>query len=54
MSRIELANAASLTRFAELKQAGRAGFVPFVTAGDPDLETSLADPGNACPAPAPM
>ena len=27
-------------RFAELKRAGRAAFVPFITAGDPDLETS--------------
>ncbi len=29
-------------RFAELKAAGRGGFVTFVTAGDPDGETSLA------------
>jgi tryptophan synthase alpha chain len=29
-------------RFAELKGAGRAAFVPFVTAGDPDFETSAA------------
>lgn len=29
-------------RFAELKAQGRAGFVPFVTAGDPDFETSWA------------
>ncbi|HEY2835178.1 MAG TPA: tryptophan synthase subunit alpha [Rhizomicrobium sp.] len=29
-------------RFAELKAQQRAGFVPFVTAGDPDFETSLA------------
>ena len=29
-------------RFAELKVQRRAGFVPFVTAGDPDFETSLA------------
>lgn len=28
-------------RFAELKQANRAGFVTFVTAGDPNLETSF-------------
>jgi tryptophan synthase alpha chain len=27
-------------RFAELKQAGRGGLVTFVTAGDPDFETS--------------
>jgi tryptophan synthase alpha chain len=33
MSRIE-------AKFAALKKAGRAGFVTFVTAGDPDLETS--------------
>ncbi|HBM89461.1 MAG TPA: tryptophan synthase subunit alpha, partial [Rhodobiaceae bacterium] len=30
------------TRFAELKQEGRAAFVAFVTAGDPDFETSLS------------
>jgi tryptophan synthase alpha chain len=29
------------TRFAELKTEGRAAFVTFVMAGDPDLETSL-------------
>jgi tryptophan synthase alpha chain len=29
-------------RFAQLKKEGRAGFVPFITAGDPDMETSLA------------
>lgn len=29
-------------RFARLKQEGRAGLVTFVTAGDPDHETSLA------------
>ncbi len=29
-------------RFAELKAANRAGFVAFVTAADPDIETSLA------------
>jgi tryptophan synthase alpha chain len=29
-------------RFAELKRAGRAGLVAFITAGDPDYETSLA------------
>tara|TARA_R110002073_G_scaffold25168_1_gene83809 strand:- start:296 stop:1120 length:825 start_codon:yes stop_codon:yes gene_type:complete len=29
-------------RFAELKQEGRAAFVAFVTAGDPDFETSLS------------
>jgi tryptophan synthase alpha chain len=29
-------------RFARLRTEGRKGFVPFVTAGDPDLETSLA------------
>jgi len=30
------------TRFAALKEEGRAAFVTFVTAGDPDHETSLA------------
>lgn len=30
------------SRFAALRQEGRAGFVTFVTAGDPDYETSLA------------
>jgi tryptophan synthase alpha chain len=29
-------------RFAELKKANRAAFVPFVTAGDPDAETTSA------------
>jgi tryptophan synthase alpha chain len=29
-------------RFANLRAQGRAGFVPFITAGDPDLETSFA------------
>jgi tryptophan synthase alpha chain len=29
-------------RFAELRAAKRAGFVPFITAGDPDRETSFA------------
>src|SRR5256885_2173438 len=29
------------TRFAELKKAGRAAFVTYVMAGDPDLSTSL-------------
>ncbi|MEZ5876008.1 MAG: tryptophan synthase subunit alpha [Hyphomicrobiales bacterium] len=29
------------TRFAELKRAGRAGLVTFITAGDPDYATSL-------------
>jgi tryptophan synthase alpha chain len=29
-------------RFAELRALGRAGFIPFITAGDPDVETSLA------------
>lgn len=28
--------------FAHLRTDGRKGFIPFVTAGDPDLETSLA------------
>lgn len=30
------------TRFAELKREGRAAFVTFLMAGDPDLDTSLA------------
>ena len=29
-------------RFAELKAAGRKAFVPFISAGDPDFETSFA------------
>ena len=29
-------------RFANLRTLGRAGFIPFLTAGDPDLETSFA------------
>ena len=29
-------------RFAQLRRAGRAAFIPFITAGDPDAETSLA------------
>jgi tryptophan synthase alpha chain len=29
-------------KFAELRAAGRKGFIPFVTAGDPDLATSLS------------
>src|SRR5262245_3506662 len=29
-------------RFAELKQEGRAGLVTFITAGDPDYDTSLS------------
>lgn len=29
-------------RFAELRAAERAGFIPFITAGDPDTETSFA------------
>jgi len=30
------------TTFAALKKDGRAAFVPFITAGDPDMETSFA------------
>ena len=30
------------TRFAELRAANRAGFIPFITAGDPDADTSFA------------
>jgi tryptophan synthase alpha chain len=29
-------------RFAELREGKRAGFIPFITAGDPDRETSFA------------
>lgn len=29
-------------RFAALKKEGRAAFVPFITAGDPDMDTSFA------------
>ena len=29
-------------RFAELKAQGRKAFIPFISAGDPDFETSLA------------
>ena len=29
-------------RFADLKREGHKGFIPFITAGDPDLDTSLA------------
>jgi tryptophan synthase alpha chain len=29
-------------KFTELRHAGRKGFIPFVTAGDPDLRTSLS------------
>jgi len=29
------------SRFAELNALGRAGFIPFITAGDPDTETSF-------------
>lgn len=29
-------------RFEKLRSEGRAGFIPFIMAGDPDLETSLA------------
>ena len=29
-------------RFAELRASDRAAFIPFITAGDPDLETSFA------------
>jgi tryptophan synthase alpha chain len=29
-------------RFAELKKVNRAAFIPFITAGDPDFDTSLA------------
>src|SRR5437868_3035621 len=29
-------------KFVMIKEAGKKGFIPFVTAGDPDLETSLS------------
>jgi len=29
-------------RFAQLRRQGRAAFIPFITAGDPDLDTSFA------------
>ena len=29
-------------KFAELKKAGRSAFIPFVSAGDPNMEISLA------------
>src|SRR4029079_12408680 len=29
-------------KFIDLRAAGRKGFIPFVTAGDPDLATSLS------------
>ena len=39
----DLSNVSRLeARFAELKAAGRGGLVTFITAGDPDGETSLA------------
>ena len=48
-SRVEILNTAIRrmstridTRFAALAAEGRAGLVTFVTAGDPDYETSLA------------
>ncbi len=30
------------TKFQDLQNVGHKGFIPFVTAGDPDLETSLS------------
>ena len=30
------------SRFADLKRENRAAFIPFITAGDPDMETTLA------------
>ena len=29
-------------KFAEIKNAGRKGFIPFVIAGDPNVATSLS------------
>ncbi len=46
MTRIE-------TSFATLKTEGRAGLVTFVTAGDPDFETSRQDRERACRRPEP-
>ena len=40
-------------RFTELEREGRAGLVTFLTAGDPDYDTSLAILKNL-PKPAPM
>ena len=31
-----------IAKFAELKKEGRAAFIPFISAGDPDMETSFA------------
>jgi tryptophan synthase alpha chain len=38
----EMSNDRLAARFAALKAEGRAGLVAFITAGDPDLDTSLA------------
>ncbi len=35
-------NARIANRFADLHAAGRGGLIPFLTAGDPDFETSMA------------
>ena len=45
MSQVVMSRLAA--RFAELKKEGRAAFVPFITAGDPDMETSSRHPGKA-------
>ena len=41
-------------RFAELKKANRAAFVPFITAGDPDRGHELRAFWKSCPPPAPI
>ena len=40
-------------RFAAVRAAGRSAFVTFLTAGDPDYDTSLADHPCGCRRPAP-
>ena len=41
--RLEIVNAMNRieAKFAELRRAGQKAFIPFITAGDPDLETTL-------------
>src|SRR4029077_19659335 len=41
-ARCRIANLMSRIRetFADLKRSGRGGFIPFITAGDPDLATT--------------
>ena len=40
-------------RFAALKAEGRAAFVAYVMAGDPDARDRADDPATACRPPAP-